>query len=100
MDADQVLDQVRALLQTKGRLAYRLLQLQFQLDDALAALKEELIESEQLAVDKDGKCWCGTGKTGDSEDSGSTQAEEAHFPEPPLPRSSPRPNGANSRCVL
>ena len=37
--------------------------MQFQLsDDALAALKEELIESEQVAIDEDGKVlvWIGT----------------------------------------
>ena len=59
----KILDQVRVLLQTKGRVTYRLLQVQFQLsDDALAALKEELIESEQVAIDEDGKVlvWIGT----------------------------------------
>ncbi len=63
MDLIAVLDQVRELLQTKGRLTYRLLQAQFQLDnDALAALKEELIEGEQVARDEKGKVlvWTGT----------------------------------------
>jgi hypothetical protein len=63
MDLMEVLDQVRALLQSKGRLTYRLLKAQFHLDDeALAALKEELIEGEQVARDEHGKVlvWTGT----------------------------------------
>src|SRR5436309_1179311 len=56
MDLIAVLDQVRELLQNRGRLTYRLLQAQFHLDDeALAALKEELIEGEQVAADENSK---------------------------------------------
>jgi class 3 adenylate cyclase len=56
MDLYAVSDQVVALLQQRGRLAYRMLKLQFQLEDEqLEALKEELIEVKELAVDKDGK---------------------------------------------
>jgi class 3 adenylate cyclase/predicted ATPase len=59
----EVLDQVRELLQSKGRVTYRVLQVQFALNDAsLAALKEELIEAERVAVDENGKVlvWIGT----------------------------------------
>src|SRR5215471_9178068 len=56
MDLYALSDQVAALLQQRGRLAYRMLKLQFELDDEqLEALKEELIEVKELAVDKDGK---------------------------------------------
>src|SRR5881409_3937848 len=56
MDLIEVLDQVRELLRSRGRLTYRLLQAQFHLDDeALAALKEELIEGEQVAADENSK---------------------------------------------
>src|SRR4029450_12370058 len=56
MDLYAVSDQVVTLLQQRGRLAYRMLKLQFQLDDEqLEALKEELIDIQELAVDKDGK---------------------------------------------
>jgi hypothetical protein len=49
----QVVDQAIALLRQRGRLTYRTLQLQFQLDDVhLAALKEELIEGQRLTVDE------------------------------------------------
>src|SRR5215471_8176845 len=63
MDFYAVLDEIRALLQRRGRVTYRALKVQFQLDDEhLEALKEELIEAEQLAVDEQGKVlvWTGT----------------------------------------
>jgi len=51
-----VVDQAIALLRQRGRLTYRTLQLQFQLDDVyLAALKDELIEGQRLAVDEAGR---------------------------------------------
>ena len=62
MDFYAVLDDIRALLQRRGRVTYRALKVQFQLDDEhLEALKEELIEAEQLAVDEQGKVlvWAG-----------------------------------------
>src|SRR5215475_5067018 len=56
MDFYAVLDEIRALLQRRGRVTYRALKVQFHLDDEhLEALKEELIEAEQLAVDEQGK---------------------------------------------
>src|SRR2546422_1500650 len=62
MDFYEVLDQVVALLRTRGRVTYRALKLQFQLDDEhLETLKEELIEAQRVAADKDGKVlvWVG-----------------------------------------
>ncbi len=62
MDFYDVLDQVLDLLRQRGRVAYRVLKLQFKLDDeALEALKDELIYSQQLAVDAEGKVliWAG-----------------------------------------
>src|SRR5215510_11951013 len=62
MDILAVLEQVRALLQKQGHISYRILKLQFQLDEEhLEALKEELIEIEELAVDQDNKMlvWIG-----------------------------------------
>ena len=56
MDLYAVIDQVVALLQQRGRLTYRALQYQFNLDAAgLEALKEELIEGQQVARDEGGK---------------------------------------------
>jgi hypothetical protein len=62
MDFYAVLDEIRAILQRRGRVTYRALKVQFHLDDEhLEALKEELIEAEQLAVDEQGKVlvWAG-----------------------------------------
>src|SRR5262245_59388828 len=48
------MDQVIALLRQRGRLTYRTLKRQFELDDAaLEDLKEELIYGQRLAVDED-----------------------------------------------
>src|SRR5262245_6824991 len=56
MDLYAVIDQIAALLQQRGRLAYRALKLQFALnEEQLEALKEELIESQQVASDEGGK---------------------------------------------
>jgi hypothetical protein len=62
MTFEEIVDQAIALLQRRGRVAYRMLKLQFHLDDEqLEALKEELVEAEHLAVDEDGKVLVWTG---------------------------------------
>ena len=64
MDFVTVLDQVIALLRQRGRLTYRTLQRQFQLDDeALEDLKLELITGQRLAVDDEGTVLVWTGDT-------------------------------------
>jgi class 3 adenylate cyclase len=65
VDFVAVVDQAIALLRQRGRLTYRTLQLQFQLDDAhLEALKDELIEGQRLAVDEAGRVLVWTGAPG------------------------------------
>src|SRR3954469_45155 len=67
MTFDEVLEQVRELLQSKGRVAYRALKRRFALDDEyLEDLKAELIDAEHVARDEDGKVlvWRG-GETGE-----------------------------------
>ena len=55
MTFDELLDQVIVLLQRRGRLTYRALKRQFNLDDDyLEDLKAELIQGQRLAVDEDG----------------------------------------------
>jgi len=66
----EVLTQVRELLQSKGRVSYRALKLQFNLDDDyLEGLKDELIEAEHVAADEGGKVlvWVGTSPVPSSE---------------------------------
>ena len=56
MTFEEILDQAIAMLQRRGRLTYRTLQRQFQLDDtALEDLKDELIYGQRLAADEDGR---------------------------------------------
>src|SRR5262245_2434710 len=62
MTFEEILDQAIAMLQRRGRVTYRTLRLQFQLDEEqLEALKEALIEAERLAVDEEGRVlvWAG-----------------------------------------
>src|SRR5262249_28104606 len=62
VDFVAVVDQAIALLRQRGRLTYRTLQLQFQLDEgALEALKDELVYGQRLAVDEDGRVLVWTG---------------------------------------
>jgi class 3 adenylate cyclase len=63
VDFVAVLDQVIALLRQRGRVAYRTLKRQFQLDDeALEDLKIELIDSQRLATDEQGTVLVWTGE--------------------------------------
>jgi class 3 adenylate cyclase len=66
MDFYAILDQVIDLLKQRGRVSYRALKVQFRLDDeALEALKDELIAVHQLARDQDGRMlvWTGAAST-------------------------------------
>jgi predicted ATPase/class 3 adenylate cyclase len=72
MDFYAVLDQVLALLRQRGRVSYRALKRQFDLDDAyLDDLKVEIIEVHQCAVDQEGTMLVWTG-----------EAASATIPEP------------------
>ena len=65
MKFSEIVKGTREWLQRDGRLAYRTLKMEFDLnDEQLDVLKEQLIDTEELASDKDGKMlvW-----TGDSE---------------------------------
>lgn len=55
MSFEDLLDQALAMLQRRGRVTYRTLKLQFQLDDdTLETLKEEILYSQPQAVDDAG----------------------------------------------
>ena len=67
MTFEDVLDQAISMLQRRGRLTCRALQRQFQLDDAaLEDLKEELIYSQRLAIDEEGRVLVWSGVAGSS----------------------------------
>ena len=79
MTFDEVLDQVRELLQQRGRVTYRALKRRFDLDDEyLEDLKGELIDAERVAVDEDGKVlvWIGEGTEEESGKRGSGESEK------------------------
>jgi class 3 adenylate cyclase/tetratricopeptide (TPR) repeat protein len=64
MTFEEILDQALAMLQRRGRVTYRTLKRQFQLDDdALEDLKTEVIKGQRLAVDEDGEVLVWTGGT-------------------------------------
>jgi class 3 adenylate cyclase/tetratricopeptide (TPR) repeat protein len=62
MTFEEIVDQALAMLHRRGRVAYRTLKRQFNLDDdALDDLKVELIEAQQVAIDEDGNVLVWTG---------------------------------------
>ena len=84
MDFYAVLDQVVALLRSRGRVSYRALKRQFTLDDAyLDDLKAEIIEVQQLAVDQDGTMLVWTGEPGTASPLAPPPAREPRAYTPP-----------------
>ena len=62
MKFSEVVNQAVELLRTRGRVTYRVLKREFALDDeSLEDLKEQLIDAEELATDKDDKMLVWTG---------------------------------------
>ncbi len=62
MTFEEILDHATAMLQWRGRVTYRTLKRQFQLDDdALEDLKAELIKAQRLAMDEGGEVLVWTG---------------------------------------
>src|SRR5215510_3547969 len=94
MTFDDILDQAITMLQRRGRLTYRTLKRQFQLDDeTLEDLKFELIEGQRLATDENGTVLVWTGETEATSASPFPPAQaqpqsaiqETHPPHAPLP---------------
>src|SRR5215475_9160436 len=62
MSFEEIVDQALAMLRRRGRVTYRTLKRQFNLDEeALEDLKAEIIEAQRVAVDEDGKVLVWTG---------------------------------------
>ena len=73
MRFSNIVDQASELLERTGRVSYRALQRDFDLDaETLDALKEELIAIREVAADKDGKMlvWTGGAERTPTSDSG------------------------------
>jgi class 3 adenylate cyclase/tetratricopeptide (TPR) repeat protein len=64
MTFDEVLEQALEMLRRRGRVSYRALKVQFQLDDdLLELLRDEIVEVHQLARDQEGKMLVWSGDT-------------------------------------
>src|ERR1044071_5757919 len=90
MKFSEIVDHASTLLQRKGRITYRAFKLEFDLDDEqLDILKEELIEAQALAVDKDGKMLVWTGSLASSVPS--LESKTAESSDARRPTLDPRP---------
>ena len=81
VDFDHLLDQAIEMLQRRGRLTYRTLKLQFQLDDdTLDVLKDELIYGQRLAIDEGDRVlvWAGPPTIPPAASAPPLVAQEAH----------------------
>ena len=79
MDFYEVVDDVLELLRQRGRVTYRALKRQFNVDDEfLEDLKEEIIYGQRLAVDEDDRVLVWVGDT----DAASTPSPARSVPEP------------------
>jgi class 3 adenylate cyclase/tetratricopeptide (TPR) repeat protein len=77
MNVLEMITQVRSFLEQNGRVSYRMLRRQFELDDeTLEDLKEELIDVQQVAADDGGKVLVWLGSPG---------VERSAEPAPPSP---------------
>jgi hypothetical protein len=95
MNFEEILDHAIAMLQRRGRVTYRTLKRQFQLDDdALEDLKEEVIYGQRLAVDEEGRVlvWMGEEEP--------PAAPTCGRPPYQLNRALPKPNAASSLCCF
>ena len=62
----EILEEVVVLLQRRGRVSYRALKRQFDVDDAFVAdLKAELLDSQHPVRDEDGRALVWIGQTAD-----------------------------------
>src|SRR5262245_17046126 len=85
MTFEELLEQATALLQRRGRVTYRTLKLQFDLDDDhLEALKDELLYSQSQVRDEDGRGLVWTGATGSTATSPPAATSAVHQDRAPL----------------
>jgi predicted ATPase/class 3 adenylate cyclase len=88
MKFSEVVTQTLDWLQREGRISYRALKREFDLDDEfLADLKDEIIEAKRLAVDENGKVLVWVGEAGERK-AKSEEREKAELKEPGV---APRP---------
>jgi predicted ATPase/class 3 adenylate cyclase len=90
MDFYSLLDQVTELLRRRGRVTYRALRLQFELDDEhLEVLKDELIKAQRVAVDEHGDVLVWVGEAGSAPAPTPPPAQPVQRPEAKVDRATP-----------
>src|SRR3977135_1223570 len=101
MTFDEILDQVITLLKRQGRVSYPALKIRFSLDDEyLEALKAEIIEAQQLAMDENGRVLVWAGKIAETSATASPPAQPTQPPawqEQRSPQTAPPPPDAERR---
>jgi hypothetical protein len=81
MTFEELVDQAIAMLERRGRVTYRALKRQFQLDDdVLEDLTAEIIKAQRLAVDEDGEVLVWTGTVTGADRSPAPAQEPVHAP--------------------
>jgi hypothetical protein len=109
MTFEELLDQAIDLLQRRGRVTYRTLKRQFQLDDdVLEDLKEELIYGQRLAMDEDGRVLVWAGGVSAPPESIASRLLRRNPMQPPagrrpphqFNRTRPTPNAVSSPCCF
>src|SRR6266481_9581526 len=94
MTFEEILDRTLDILQRRGRVSYRALKRQFELDDTyLDDLKAEIIEVLQLAVDQDNTMlvWLGSSATPPAPPPPATSSAPQPAPQVESPTSAPPP---------
>jgi class 3 adenylate cyclase/predicted ATPase len=92
MTFEEILDQAAAMLRRRGRVTYRTLKLQFQLDEEhLEALKEELIDGQRLAADENGRVLVWVGQSSPESRVQSLESKTFTPPDPRRETLDPRP---------
>ena len=89
MKFSDIVKETKEWLQRDGRLAYRTLKMEFDLnDEQLDVLKEQLIDTEELANDKDGKMlvWTGDGASASASQPLTPTSQAPASYTPPTPR--------------
>jgi len=112
MTFEEMLDQAMAMLQRRGRVTYRALKLQFNLDDdRLEALKDEILYAYPHMVNDDGRglVWAGDARPAPSpatappapdQPQASPQAQPTQISPPQPSPALPRLSAASSRCCF
>jgi class 3 adenylate cyclase/predicted ATPase len=101
MTFEEVLDQAMAMLQRRGRLTYRTLQLHFHLDDeSIEALKDELIYGQRLAVDEDGRVLVWTGGSDVPQPASSPRPQAAPVPQAVTAPAAPSPDAERRQLTV